>query len=217
MFFIKTTLSTILVIIVLTSYANQAVEPVSTDVIPQKDIGSLPVSVDTAKLIMKEDEFWKLIDRSRTAANNKYETQKSALKKVLLTLSPNQIEAFNNTFFVLLAASYDYGLWGAAYVINGGCSDDCFDYFREYLIGHGKEKFYQTLKDPESCVAWVKSEEQESWEGLKYAVSEAYKEKTGKVIPPLEKIKYELKGKPFDEETVFKQYPKLARKFMGGY
>ena len=28
------------------------------------------------------------------------------------------------------ADSYDWGLWGAAYVIDGGCSDDNFDYFR---------------------------------------------------------------------------------------
>jgi hypothetical protein len=172
-------------------------------------------SSDTTKQIMSEDDFWKLIDKSRAASNNNYQIQISSLKTILLTLEPADIEKFDNTFTALLAASYDYKLWGASYVINGGCSDDCFDYFRQYLIGHGKEKFYQTIKDPESCASWIKSEEEENWEGLQYPAMEAYKQKTGKEIPKTYQPKFELKGKPFDEETVMKQYPKLAKKFMG--
>ena len=172
-------------------------------------------SSDTTKQIMNEEDFWKLIDKSRTASNNNYQTQISSLKTILLTLEPADIEKFDNTFTALLAASYDYKLWGASYVINGGCSDDCFDYFRQYLIGHGKEKFYQTIKDPESCASWIKSEEEDNWEGLQYPSMEAYKQLTGKEIPKTYQPKVELKGKPFDEETVMKQYPKLAKKFMG--
>ena len=172
-------------------------------------------SSDTTKQIMSEEDFWKLIDKSRTASNNNYQTQISSLKTILLTLEPADIERFDNTFTALLAASYDYKLWGASYVINGGCSDDCFDYFRQYLIGHGKEKFYQTIKDPESCASWIKSEEEDNWEGLQYPAMEAYKQKTGKEIPKTYQPKFELKGKPFDEETVMKQYPKLAKMFMG--
>lgn len=173
-------------------------------------------SSDTTTQIMGEDDFWKLIDKSRSASNNNYQIQISSLKTILLTLDPAEIEKFDNTFTALLAASYDYKLWGASYVINGGCSDDCFDYFRQYLIGHGKEKFYQTMKDPESCASWIKSEEEDNWEGLQYPAMEAYKQKTGKEIPKTYQPKFELKGKPFDEETVSKQYPKLAKKYMGG-
>lgn len=181
----------------------------------KKENGTDLTSSDTTKQIMSEDDFWELIDKSRTASNNNYQTQISSLKTILLTLAPADIEKFDNTFIALLAASYDYKLWGASYVINGGCSDDCFDYFRQYLIGHGKEKFYQTLKDPESCASWIKSEEEDNWEGLQYAAMEAYKQKTGKEMPKTYQPKFELKGKPFDEETVMKQYPKLAKKFMG--
>lgn len=172
-------------------------------------------STTSTSQLMDEDAFWKLIDESRSASNNNYQTQITSLKTILLTLEPTDIEKFDNTFTSLLVTSYDYKLWGASYVINGGCSDDCFDYFRQYLIGHGKEKFYQTIKDPESCVSWIKSEEQDNWEGLQYSAMEAYKQKTGKEIPKSYHPKFELKGKPFDEETVMKQYPKLAKKFMG--
>ena len=173
------------------------------------------ISSDTINQLMDEDQFWKLIDKSRVAANNNYQAQIASLKAILLTLEPSDIVKFDNTFTSLLAASYDYKLWGASFVINGGCSDDCFDYFRQYLIGHGKEKFYKTIKDPESCVSWIKSEEEDNWEGLQYPAMEAYKQKTGKDIPKTYQPKFELKGKPFDEETVMKQYPKLAKKFMG--
>ncbi len=173
------------------------------------------LSSDTTVQLMNQDEFWKLIDKSRTAANNNYQVQITTLETILLTLDASEIEKFDNTFTALLAASYDWKLWGASYVINGGCSDDCFDYFRQYLIGHGKDKFYQTLKDPESCASWIKSEEEDNWEGLQYSAMDAYKQKTGKDIPKSYNPEFELKGKPFDEETVFKQYPKLAKKFMG--
>ena len=175
-------------------------------------------SSDTTKQIMAEDKFWELIEKSRTAANNNYQKQLASLKTILLTLTPTDIEKFDNTFTALLAATYTYKLWGAAYVINGGCSDDCFDYFRQYLIGNGKERFYQTIKDPETCASWMKSEEQgENWEGLQYSAMEAYKQKTGKDIPQTFHPKFELKGKPFDEENLMKEYPKLSKKFMGGF
>ncbi|HLK27946.1 MAG TPA: DUF4240 domain-containing protein [Puia sp.] len=177
------------------------------------DIMKLTAS-DTSGQIMNEDDFWGLIDKSRMAANNNYQTQITCLKTILLTLKPTEIVKFDNTFTALLAASYNYNLWGAAYVINGGCSDDCFDYFRQYLIGHGKDKFYETIKDPESCAEWIKSEEDDNWEGLQYSAMEAYKLKTGKEMPRTYQPKFELKGKPFDEKTVIKQYPKLAKKFM---
>ena len=35
--------------------------------------------------------------------------------------------------------SYRWDLWGAAYLANGGCSDDGFDYFRGWLIGQGRK------------------------------------------------------------------------------
>ena len=179
------------------------------DTVKHMDTASTQVS----SLPMEEDAFWSIIEKSRAASRGQYETQIHALEQILVALKPFEIEKFDRRFTELLAASYDWKLWGAAYVINGGCSDDCFDYFRQYLIAHGKEKFYQTLKDPESCADWIKSDEQEEWEGLQYAAMNAYKQKTGRELPQYNIARFELKGKPFDEETVDKQYPKLAKKF----
>ena len=171
-------------------------------------------STDKSGQLMKEEEFWNIIDKSRQTSSNNYQTQINSLKTILLTFDATEIEKFDNTFTALMSGTYNYTLWGASFVINGGCSDDCFEYFRQYLIGHGKQKFYQTFKDPDSCVDWIKSEEEDNWEGLQYSALEAYRQKTGKDIPKTFKAKYELKGKPFDEEKVGTQYPKLAKKFM---
>jgi hypothetical protein len=184
------------------------------EVATQNKILSNITSKDTSGQLMKEDAFWKIIDSSLVVSDSIYEEQIVALTEILTTLDTNEIIKFDNTYTALLGGSYDYKLWGASYVINGGCSADCFDYFREYLIAHGKKVFYETLNDPESCVRWVTLEETENLECISYSISEAYKQKTGRNIPITYQPKFELKGESFDEETVYEQYPKLARKFL---
>jgi len=49
-----------------------------------------------------------------------------------------------------IAAANKIDLWGAAYLINGGCSDDGFDYFRGWLIAQGREVFERTVADPDA-------------------------------------------------------------------
>nr|WP_294947086.1 DUF4240 domain-containing protein [uncultured Mucilaginibacter sp.] len=166
---------------------------------------------DKSGKLLNEDAFWLIIQQSIIESNNNYQQQIPHLQKILSRMDKEQIIKFNNTFTALLAASYTSKLWGASYVINGGCSDDCFEYFRGYLIGHGKNKFYDTYRDPESCADWIKPED--DWEGIRYAAANAYKQKTGSEIPYTYQAEYKLKGKLFDEATVDKQYPKLAAKF----
>jgi hypothetical protein len=174
-------------------------------------------SAYTPKQIMDEDAFWKLIEKSRIAANNNYQIQCNSLKTILLTLEPTEIQKFDNTFSALVDAAYDYKLWGAANVINGDINTDDFDNFVQYLVGYGKDKFYQSIKDPESCVSWIKSNNEDNSDGLQNAAKSAYKKKTGKYPAATIQLKFELKGVPFtlDYDTIIKLYPKLAKKFMG--
>jgi hypothetical protein len=166
---------------------------------------------------MDEDAFWKLIEKSRIAANNNYQMQCKSLKTILLKLEPTEIQKFDNTFSALIDAAYDYKLWGAVNVINGDCNTDDFDNFIQSLIGYGKEKFYQSIKDPEGCVSWIKSNNDDNSEGLQYSAKLAYKQKTGKYPSATIQPKFKLKGTPFtlEYDTLIKLYPKLAKKFMG--
>jgi hypothetical protein len=52
-------------------------------------------------------------------------------------------------------ASYQSRLWGAAYVLLGGCSEDAFDYFRGWLIGQGEEAYNKVMKDPEFLAEYI--------------------------------------------------------------
>lgn len=60
----------------------------------------------------------------------------------LLSARPrDEIVASHQVLLGLMADSYRNPLWAAAYVINGGCSDDGFDYFRGWLIVQGHEVY----------------------------------------------------------------------------
>jgi hypothetical protein len=50
----------------------------------------------------------------------------------------------------VLDASYREDLWGAAYLINGGCSDDGFDAFRGWLMTQGRTVFARAVAEPDS-------------------------------------------------------------------
>lgn len=164
-------------------------------------------------VMMNEHRFWGIISEAKAQSGGVYKYEINALKRLLFTLRDEEIEQFDNRFTAIMELSYDARLWGAAYVISGGCEDDCFDAFRQYLIAQGKEKFYATLKDPENCISWIKSDHQESWDGFQYAAADVYRKKTGKNIPKTYQPEFELKGEWFDEETVAQQYPRLAKKF----
>lgn len=162
---------------------------------------------DTQKLsnnlMMNEDHFWTIINTLKN----------SSLRDMLNPLTSDEILQFDLRFDSLMSMAYDYKLWGAAYVINGGCSDDCFQDFLSNLITQGKQRFYSTLRDPETCADWIKSEK--LVDEMPYVVVyELYTNKTGKEPPQQQLVKFELKGKPFNESTVFQLYPKLAKRFL---
>ncbi|QIQ04326.1 DUF4240 domain-containing protein [Streptomyces liangshanensis] len=69
---------------------------------------------------------------------------------LLARRSPQEIVATQQVLWDLMADSYRNPLWAAAYVLNGGCSDDGFDYFRGWLIAQGRTTFERVLDAPDS-------------------------------------------------------------------
>ena len=51
---------------------------------------------------------------------------------------PDELIEFHRLFNRAMDDAYIWDLWGAAYLINGGCSDDGFAYFRSWLISRGR-------------------------------------------------------------------------------
>ncbi|MFG2305548.1 DUF4240 domain-containing protein [Actinacidiphila glaucinigra] len=101
---------------------------------------------------MNTQDFWQLIAAARNQALDPDETEVVArgTTSLLATRPVGEIVAAQQVLWDLMADSYRVPLWAAAYVINGGCSDDGFDYFRGWLIAQGREVFERVLADPDA-------------------------------------------------------------------
>jgi hypothetical protein len=106
------------------------------------------------------------------------------LRSSLQAMSPEQVAQFQTEFQAQLARSYSWELWGAAYLINGGCSDDCFEYFRAWLISRGERVFAATMKDPDSLADLPGLPQVAEFEAIMYVAGDVYKAKTGRELPP---------------------------------
>jgi hypothetical protein len=167
---------------------------------------------------MDKTQFWKLIDSSRRASEGDPEEQIEILREKLSDLEPDEIVAFDRIFNEYDVRAYHWDLWGAAYVIGGGCSDDGFMDFRGWLISRGEKAFEAALADPETLVKVVKEEDDDCQiEGFQYVASQAWEQKTGKAsadFPSQEAgLPAEPWGTPWEEEDLEKRFPKLSKKF----
>jgi hypothetical protein len=99
--------------------------------------------------ILEKKEFWRLIEKSREFDQAEWLTEELVQKGL------DNVLDFEFIFQELMNASYQSRLWGAAFVLMGGCSDDAFDYFRGWLIGQGEEVYYKVMKDPEFLAEYI--------------------------------------------------------------
>ena len=138
---------------------------------------------------------------------------------MLALLSADEIISFDKIFNAYRKAAYRWDLWGAAYLINGGCSDDGFEHFRRWLIGQGQTVFDAALADPDSLADLITSDivwgdAELECEDIGYAAGEAYQQKTGGEIP-FDEADY-LPGEPagvqWEEEDLNGLFPKIAAK-----
>jgi hypothetical protein len=99
---------------------------------------------------MRTDDFWAVIDRATAdRPGSPGEVAKRAAAD-LATRDPAEIVAWGRHLDRVMVASGKEDLWAAAYLINGGCSDDGFDYFRGWLIAHGREVLARAVREPDT-------------------------------------------------------------------
>ena len=158
---------------------------------------------------MTRDEFWAIIDKGKSS-----EEPELILEQELKQLSPASIVDFQEHFDTLFDQAYAWPLWGAAYIIGGGCSDDGFIDFRYGLISRGKEVYEKALKDPDSLANIGEEIENESFG---YVAAQVYENQTETELPyrPLPRIP-DPPGDDWDfddEEENRKRLPKLMDLF----
>ncbi len=166
--------------------------------------------------LMDEDRFWKIIKSSWDRARGDYDLQQGELSKELGKLTPDEIILFSNRFCYLREQANTWKLWGAIYLIHGGCSDDSFIDFRGWLIAQGKDFYYTTIKDPESLeeVDTTTIEDVE-WEGFSYVPAAVFEEMTEQEMPQGYEENFEPTGEEWreDSDDLKKMLPRLYAKY----
>ena len=171
---------------------------------------------------MTKDEFWEHIRATRRLDPDEH-LERLAVR--LAKLPETEILSFGRWWETLDAKGYTWKVWGAAYLINGGCSDDGFDYFRRWLLLQGQKVYEAALKNPDSLAVVLKGEgEVEVGSNPAY---DAYTAITGREdyyealqarYPKLQLALPDLgDGWDFDDDAQMrKRYPKLFADYSGG-
>lgn len=160
---------------------------------------------------MTLDEFWQTVEGLNP------ENAIEELTERLQALSPAEIIEFDAHFWQMQRRAYDWLLWAAAYVIDGGCSDDGFTDFRYGLISRGRAFYESALRDPDSLADLLPDNDFIPKQGFGYVASRVYKAKTGEDMPDAE---LPPRGKPsgenwdFDDpELCAQKLPELWRRY----
>jgi hypothetical protein len=90
-----------------------------------------------------------------------------------------EIERFQQILRQFLDQSYRWDLWAVAYTARGGCGDDEFDYFRQWVILQGKDVYEAAMADPVEWALNFSFEGDLQCEELLSAAPNAYRSKAG--------------------------------------
>ncbi|HEX7305247.1 DUF4240 domain-containing protein [Lentzea sp.] len=140
---------------------------------------------------MDSNTFWQLIADARASVTDPSDSEAvvAAATDLLAAMPPAEIVAAQQVLWDLMAASYTNPLWAAAYVMNGGCSDDGFDYFRGWLLTQGREVFEAAVASPDSLadlpvvVAAAETGDEFEREGALSIAWDAHIKATGMQLP----------------------------------
>ncbi|MCI4442624.1 MAG: DUF4240 domain-containing protein [Lentimicrobium sp.] len=175
--------------------------------------------------MLDEDKFWLIIDNSLKKSENQNDQEKILVKEIE-QLSPKEMIGFRLRTDKLLYDTYNSDMWCAGYIMNGGCSDDGFEYFRCWLISRGKNTYYKAKLNPDYLVNEIsKDSEIYDFESFWYVALTAFKNKTGKELYDYidnDKFttnegnypKFKFTWQEDNPESMRKICPRLYQKFM---
>ena len=164
---------------------------------------------------MNEAEFWDIVETTRIQSGDSIDKQGKLLGEALGQLEPEKIISFFHIYCYLHNWAYRAELCAAAILINGGCSDDGFSDFRDWLILQGKEKYYQAIDDPDTLIAIALFGK--AWSVLYSTIRTAYERKTGTrqiPYPDLDDVEElpEIDGSKLEPTVAMQLFPKLGAK-----
>jgi hypothetical protein len=173
---------------------------------------------------MRTDDFWAVIERATAdrPASPADVAQRAAAE--LAAGDPAEIVAWDRHLGKVMVASGKEDLWAAAYLINGGASEEGFDSFRGWLIAHGRDAVAGAVREPDSLAGLpeIKAAADtgavfEAEEVLSIAAN-AYAQATGDKLPAAETPS--TRPDPGDlwdfdnEDEMRRRLPRLASLFL---
>ncbi|MES2453892.1 MAG: DUF4240 domain-containing protein [Bacteroidota bacterium] len=190
-----------------------------------------PLQFDITKLskteeMLDEDLFWAIVDESPKNTDH-LDDQELFLIKAIEKLTPQEMIGFRLRTDKLLFDSYTSEMWCAGYLMNGGCSDDGFEYFRNWVISRGKDTYYKAKENPDTLISQVGDDiEDYDFESFWYVALEAFNNKTGEDLYDYidEELfltkeghypKFDFNWKEEDPASMKKICPKLFDRFWG--
>lgn len=162
---------------------------------------------------MDEAQFWELVQRAHDVAGNDMDRKCEVLKDEIGMLSRNDANDFASLFDAMMDRANSYKLWGAAYVIHGGCGDDTFDDFRSSLISRGRSCFERATANSDSLADEPFDETAWFYEGYQYAVGDGVKAVAG--MQPRRRHPHPDRpsGEAWVEDDLPELFPRLYAKF----
>ena len=162
---------------------------------------------------MDDQEFWALVEAARVASNDNVDDRPGALEQLLMRRQPDEVQDFQDFYDEMLRRAHRWDLWGAAYLMNGGCSDDGFRYFRDWLISEGHQVFEAALANPDS-LADLPRLDGFVLEDFGYVASDVYQQITGNDLEPaLFDDSVDPEGEQWNEDELPSMFPRLAEKY----
>lgn len=167
------------------------------------------------RIAMQEQQFWSIVDAAHRAAGADIEARVDALKHQLLPLCLSEVQGFQSRYDEMIHKANRWDLWGAAYLMNGGCSDDGFRYFCHWLISEGCVSFEHAMADPDS-LAELPRRDYFELESFAYVALKVFEEKGGGELERDFSIELAVPaGEEWSEDELASLYPKLAAKYEG--
>lgn len=144
---------------------------------------------------MGEDHYWQIIDQSLQEGPHQ-SWQEHFLVHKLQEFSLEELIGYELRTELLMGATFTSDLWCAAHLMNNGCSNDSFDYFRYWLISRGNNVFRDALRDPDTLVVQIDSNKQfYDFERFGYIAHTVFEQKTGENLYDYTRISLQHGGR----------------------
>ena len=115
--------------------------------------------------MMDEEQFWAIVQTAVDEAGDDEDEYLEVAKRELSKLSLKEMVGFRLRTDKLLYDSYNSEMCCAAYLMNGGCSDDGFEYFRLWVISRGRKAYEAAMANPDNLIDYIDYDNFKTCEG----------------------------------------------------